>query len=211
MFDSLFFQSALVGLLIAVPVGPVALMVMRYSLVQGTKAGLSMGFGTAIADTVMGVMVGVGMAYMNQFLHAISFWIHLVGGVSLVIWGVRGLITHTKSSTDAVTLQYDNPWMIASFAFVLTLASPSTIILFMTVYATLAGPTISSNEILSFSTGVFSGAFSWWMLVSISLGFARRRLPKNWLVRISKFSSLILIIFGISVLGYTLWKTISAP
>ncbi|MDC0344643.1 LysE family transporter [Alphaproteobacteria bacterium] len=206
-FDTLFYQAMLTGVLIAAPVGPVALMVMRYSLVQGTVAGLSMGVGTAIADTIMGVVVGLSMAFFADILSQVSFWIQLFGGICLIVWGTRNLLQHRLKTPDknATALPYDSPWVIAPFAFILTIASPSTLLLFMTVYTTLAGPTITIEETASFSAGVFCGAFAWWILVSVTLGKARKRISKNWLLWISKASAIALIALGVLAVFYTLF------
>ncbi len=185
----------LIGISIAAPIGPVAIMCMRYSLVQGVGAGLSMGLGTSMADALIGVTVGLAMGAVSEMLSQIAFWTKIVGGGFLILWGIKTLLAKVDSG-NKIKLRYDKKPMITAFGFMFTIASPSTVLLFITVFSALAGPTITLNETYALSSGIFTGSFLWWILIASVMSATGKRLGKNWLNRINQLASAIIIIFG---------------
>jgi threonine/homoserine/homoserine lactone efflux protein len=62
MLEWIFVKGVLVGLLIAAPVGPVNVLVIRRTLVHGRLAGLCSGLGSALADTTFGAVAAFGIS-----------------------------------------------------------------------------------------------------------------------------------------------------
>src|SRR4026207_2057232 len=60
MFLGLLLKGVLVGILIAVPAGPVGVLCIRRTIFHGRLAGFLSGLGAATADAVFGVIAGVG-------------------------------------------------------------------------------------------------------------------------------------------------------
>ena len=58
----LLLKGIAVGLAIAAPVGPVAVLCIRRTLLQGPSAGLASGFGAVTADVIFGAHTGLGLA-----------------------------------------------------------------------------------------------------------------------------------------------------
>jgi threonine/homoserine/homoserine lactone efflux protein len=53
---TVFLQAAVIGVLIAAPVGPIGLLTMQRTLDRGLAAGLVTGLGAAAADAVYGAV-----------------------------------------------------------------------------------------------------------------------------------------------------------
>ena len=53
---TVFLQAAVIGVLIAAPVGPIGLLTMQRTLERGLAAGLATGLGAAAADAVYGAV-----------------------------------------------------------------------------------------------------------------------------------------------------------
>lgn len=65
---NLFLKGVVIGLSMAVPVGPIGILCIRRILVEGRVAGLVSGLGVAIADMVYGSIAGFGLTLISDFL-----------------------------------------------------------------------------------------------------------------------------------------------
>ena len=57
----LFLKSALIGLSIAAPVGPIGLLCIQRTLDHGPRVGLATGLGAAVADALYGAIGAFGV------------------------------------------------------------------------------------------------------------------------------------------------------
>ena len=58
------------GLAIAIPVGPVNVLVASRALTRGRRAGIVSGVGAALADTFYGSLAGFSITFIIQFLRS---------------------------------------------------------------------------------------------------------------------------------------------
>jgi len=69
----------IVGLMIAMPVGPVNILCIQRTLEAGWKSGVISGLGAAAADMLYGGIAGFSITLVVQFLVRQQFWIHFLG------------------------------------------------------------------------------------------------------------------------------------
>ena len=69
-FLSLFWKSCFLGFMVAIPVGPVGLLVIQRSLSIGHIAGIATGLGAALADALLGFLAALGMVKLIGELDA---------------------------------------------------------------------------------------------------------------------------------------------
>ncbi|MDE2454742.1 MAG: LysE family translocator, partial [Burkholderiales bacterium] len=67
---ALFFQSLLIGLSIAAPVGPIGLLVIQRTVERGPAIGLATGLGAAFADAAYGAVGAFGVSSVIRLLGA---------------------------------------------------------------------------------------------------------------------------------------------
>lgn len=103
-------KGLLMGLAIAAPVGPIALLCVRRTLAQGRGAGLATGLGAATADGFYGVVAAFGLAALSNFLLENTSVLQLCGGLFLCYLGlstffakssIAGTAASSASSSDA--------------------------------------------------------------------------------------------------------------
>ena len=58
----------LVGIIIAVPAGPVGVLCIRRTIFHGRLAGFMSGLGAATADAVFGIIAGFGLTLVSDLL-----------------------------------------------------------------------------------------------------------------------------------------------
>ena len=61
-------KAALIGLSIAAPVGPIALLIVQRTLAEGLAVGLACGLGTAVADALYALLAAFGLVAASGLL-----------------------------------------------------------------------------------------------------------------------------------------------
>lgn len=196
----LFFKSALVGLSIAAPVGPIGLLCMQRTLDHGARIGLATGLGAALADAVYGAIGASGMSVLMAAMTGARAWLG-VAGAMLLLWMALGTWRSAQPG-QAAAVAVAGPHVGKAFGgtFLLTLSNPMTILSFIAVFAALAGSTqaVSPAWIVS---GVFAGSAAWWLLLVAIVARVRHRIAARHLLFVRRASALVLAGFAFAQLA----------
>ena len=87
-----FLKGIVVGIVIAVPVGPVGVMCVRRTVIEGKLAGFVSGLGAATADAVFGVIAGFGLSVVSDLLISYQHWLRIAGAGLLLVVGGHSLL-----------------------------------------------------------------------------------------------------------------------
>jgi threonine/homoserine/homoserine lactone efflux protein len=201
MLDWIFIKGVLVGFLIAAPVGPINILVMRRTLVHGRLAGLFSGAGSATADTIFGAIAAFGIVILKSFMEEQRDLIALAGVAILVVMGSKLMYRPVPTISEGK----DPTGLIADFtsALALTLTNPITILSFLAIFAAFgvrADGRIAVEDWLLLA-GVFSGASLWWVVVVEAVYYFRDRFTKGGLTWANWIAAVIIFAFAIGVLG----------
>lgn len=63
-----FLKGLVIGFSIAAPVGPIGVLVIKRTLGQGRIYGIMSGVGANSADAVYGLIAGLGLTFITNFL-----------------------------------------------------------------------------------------------------------------------------------------------
>ncbi|HVA37353.1 MAG TPA: LysE family transporter [Candidatus Dormibacteraeota bacterium] len=197
-----FLKGALLGVLIAAPVGPMSLLCMRRALEQGWVAGAFSGLGIALADGVYAACAAFGLAAVANAIAEIRTPLHLIGGAALCVLGVQMLRGGAKDGA-ASRLERVSPLTAFATTFALTIVNPATIIAFAGLYAgaislgTGFHPQIAAVLVI----GTFFGSLVWWLTISGVVAATRHLLSPAAVRAVRVGSSLGLVTFGIVILA----------
>lgn len=184
-----------IGFSIAAPVGPIGLLVIRRSLVDGRAAGLATGLGAATADALYGAVAGLGLSAVTAALAGGSFWMRLVGGLFLCVLGVKAI--RSRPPEDA-GVDRRPAGLARAFAstLALTLANPMTIMSFAAVMASVGVGAAGVASVAAFILAVFAGSALWWLLLAGGVGLFRSRISPRVLAWVNTASGVMLAGFG---------------
>ena len=202
--DTIFFlRGLIIGFSIAAPVGPIGVLCIRRTLVQGRISGFVSGLGAATADALYGCVAGFGLTFISSFLIGQQGWFSLIGGAFLLYLGVKTFLA--KPSERSASARGGGLVAAYGSTFFLTLTNPVTILAFAAIFAGLgiagrAGDYLSAGILV---LGVFSGSTAWWFILSTGVGVVRKRFDLQVLRWVNRISGLIILGFGlISILGF---------
>jgi threonine/homoserine/homoserine lactone efflux protein len=176
-----------VGIVIALPAGPVGVLCVRRTLFEGPIFGLVSGLGAAIADAIFGVIAALGLTFIRDELLAYGNFLAAAGGIFLLYLGIRGLLAGPAEAPEPLAGEA----ILGAFAstFVLTITNPVTILAFAGIFAKLGATEIGGLiEVAVLIGGVLAGSLVWWLGLSFGIaGLPRygRAVEMTWINRIS--------------------------
>ena len=196
MSEPLLFKSMVLGLSIAAPVGPIGILCIRRTVVDGRIAGLVCGLGAATADALYGALGGFALNGISLWLVRWSVWMALAGCGFLFYLGVK--IFRSPAPDPAASSNSSATGAFLS-TFVLTLANPLTILSFTAAFAGMGAGVVGYDGVLTMLAGVFVGSAAWWLVLTSVTGLVRMSGPM--FVTINRVSGLLLVGFGLYTLA----------
>lgn len=193
-------RNVVIGLAVAMPLGPVGLICIRRTLRQGWVVGLFAGMGAAFADMLCAVIAGTGMAQAIPFLTQRCSWLQFIIGLIMLAFGVYVF----RKAPIQCEVDFKVSGLIKAFSatFAITAANPGTILGFSFIFLTIKMQKVyGAHEILILAVGIFLGSMLWWLTLIISVVRYRRALSLEQQRLINHISGIIIIVFSLALLG----------
>jgi len=201
-----FVRGVLIGLLLAIPVGPTMVLCVRYTIAFGFLMGVVTGIGSGLADAIYGVFAGYGVYVVRNFMHAYSFVFHLIGSGILCYLGIKTYFEQVSTSAFDDLSFKPKAFRLFLTTFVLTLTSPLTVVGVSALCAALGvgdlDPSPFSPWILSL--GLFVGSCIWWQFLSILILNFRKKISNKGRNLVGKVSGAVLFLLGFSLFIYAI-------
>jgi threonine/homoserine/homoserine lactone efflux protein len=195
-------KGVLVGIIIAVPAGPVGVLCIRRTIFRGRIAGFMSGLGAATADAVFGIIAGFGLSFISNLLLGYQDWLRFGGAAFLLYIGAAALAADPKPAGAALR---DADTLIADYvsAFLLTITNPVTILAFIAIFAAvgLTGHQATLGRAAILVLGVCLGSLSWWAALAGAADMLRLSFERQHLVWINRGSGGILLFSGVALLS----------
>ena len=196
----LFVQAVLMGLVVAVPVGPLGLLCISRALGLGPTYGLFSGLGVATADALAAGIAALGITLVSGFLSEHQIILRLVGGAFLCYLGWK--IYRTEPVAQAPIKNING--LVGAYAttLFLTISNPVTILSFIAIYAGWHVPSLDGHLVAAatLALGVFTGSALWWVALFICLKAFHEKVNLRFLFWVHRVSGSIIAICGVIVL-----------
>ena len=214
-FIILIVSGVIMGLIAAVPIGPVNLICIRRSFAFGPVNGFMSGLGAALGDGVFAAITFFGLTWIAQLIQSYDSIIEIVGGALLVWFGAHTVMSPVvgkvedgdKNDTGASNLVRA---MVSSF--VLTITNPATLIAFASMFASFHALVGGSNSYVDAGfvvAGVVGGSAGWWLCLTSVIGIFHTRITDRTVRIINRGSGMLVAIFGAAVLVHVIMKVFS--
>ncbi|MES2479680.1 MAG: LysE family transporter [Bacteroidota bacterium] len=203
----------LLGLFMAISVGPTLFAIIKYSLNHSYKTGLAFVMGVSISD-IMYVSIANLAAPWLDFIYKYEKQVALVGGAILFFVGLLGLIRKYKPvrpSSSKNIISSGHYFRIFSSGFLINTANPGVIINW------IASVTLVTNATAKMTTmegGIYRLAF-FGTCLALVLGVdflkvfladnIRRKLTLRKVMYLQKISGACLLIIGAALIAFTLF------
>lgn len=199
-----------IGFVAAIPVGPVNLICIRRTLHYGYGYGFLSSLGAALGDAFFASITAFGFTAVAQLIEGNSRTLQLIGGILLLIFGIRTFMTPPPPSfvERLASSINDSPGIGRGIfsTFMLTITNPMTLIGYTALVAGLGG--LAGDELPSFISaaflvlGVFSGSAIWWLTEAVLVGLLHARINDRTVRGINEISGILMMAFGLVVLAH---------
>src|SRR5664279_2513675 len=194
------FEGIIIGLTMAVMLGPALFALLQTSIHRGTKAGVILAFGIFLSDLFIVVCSYLGAAQLlNQGKK--SLVVGLIGGTILIIYGI---VTFTKKVqiSDSNNLleqrREPGPWTYLIKGFFLNFANPFVWFFWFTVMMGISGTYGSEfSAVSAFFGGVLLTIFSTDVLKVFIASSIKKYLTIKLLNLVNYAVGILLVVFGI--------------
>ena len=200
MDPSYFIQGIVIGLTLAVPVGPISLLCIQRTIAGGRLYGIISGLGVATADSFYAAITVLGLTVISGLIIAEQSLFRFLAGIILILIGIRVFMSvpedvSAKSEHETYLNHYLSMVAIA-------IANPLTLVFFMVILPGF-GVVIHGTAFLpaaEFVAGVFFGSMVWWVILCGSVGSVRSHISVKNLGLINRVSGLLISCFGAGML-----------
>ena len=193
-----FIKGVLIGISMAAPLGPLALLTIKRSLTNGHLSGLATALGVSIADGIYALLAALGLSAISSVLITQEKYLDLLGGIVLVLIGWKAYTS--KPPTQITTLKSSGLVMTFLQTLLLTLANPLTIATFMAAFTAVGFEGEQHEHALAICFGVTCGSALWFIALSIVTAQLRTKVTPTVLLAIQKISGIVIAGFGILLL-----------
>jgi threonine/homoserine/homoserine lactone efflux protein len=208
-------SGVIMGLIAAVPIGPVNLICIRRSFAFGPVNGFMSGLGAALGDGVFAAITFFGLTWIAQLIQSYDSVIEIVGGALLVWFGAHTVMSPVvgkledgdKNDTGASNLV-----RAMASTFVLTITNPATLIAFASMFASFHALVGGANSYVNAGfvvAGVVGGSAGWWLCLTSVIGIFHTRITDRTVRIINRGSGMLVAIFGLAVLIHVVMKVFS--
>ncbi|MGP8444941.1 LysE family translocator [Burkholderia vietnamiensis] len=197
----LIIKSVVIGLSIALPVGPIGMLCIQRSLSRGFQAGFATGLGAACADALYGLLGALGVAGVVTAFPMLTVVLK-IGGGAFLMW-LAWTIARQGAPAPAARAELPRTTALRDFVttFGLTLSNPMTILSFVGIFAAL-GPLAGAHDsgmratVAMMVGGVFVGSAAWWLCLSGTSAALRTRMPPALMYALARVSAVVIAGFG---------------
>ena len=165
-----FVRGLVIGFAIAAAIGPIGLLCIRRTLVEGARVGVASGLGAATADAFYASIAAFGLTAASELLVGERRPLGIVGRCFLVALAAHALISRAEAAPERPPRT-----LLSAYATTvgLTIANPATILSFAAAFVGLGlaghdGPTAAALVL-----GIFSGSASWWLVLAAGVSAFR--------------------------------------
>ena len=203
-------KGFVVGATAAMPVGPIAILVIQKTMGKGRQAGFVTGLGASVVDTMYAIIALFALAFAQSLIEKHENLILLVGGCVLTIIG----ISMSLSNPFRKRPKKDGKSNVSSKDFLQALAmgisNPMAIFVMFALFAFfgIAQDTPRDWNVAPIILSVSAGSVTYWFTMSWLLSRFRDRFSLRTLLWISRIMGAIVIIIGLVLVGQGLFNVV---
>jgi len=194
-----FLVGAAAGYGIAIPVGPIAVLILRIGLRRGFRLAAAAGAGTATADLVFASVALVVGAAVSGAIASVLVPVRLAAAVVLIGLAVRGLLRLRHARVEGGSEGPASALRVYLLFLGLTLLNPATVVYFVSLAVGL--PEISEDLTARalFVAGAVLASLSWQTVLAAIGAALHTRLTPHIELATTLLSSAILVAFALRI------------
>lgn len=196
---SAFLIGAVAGYAIAIPVGPIALLIVRTGVRRGFPVAAAAGAGAATVDLVYAMLALVVGGAVASGLASVAAPMRLAAAAVLTYLAVRLLVRSGRARSDLDSTDDRSAARTFVMFFGLTLLNPATVAYFVTLAVGLPAIVQDAGSRIAFAVGAALASLSWQTVLAAIGAALHTRLTPRMELATTLLSSVILVVFALKI------------
>jgi threonine/homoserine/homoserine lactone efflux protein len=199
-----------VGVLLALPTGPVNLLALQRAVERGFFGGMAAGIGIMLGDGLVALCAALGVNALSGAIRDYRTPIQIIGGLGLIVAGAklywsRPSLQTEQDATSASLMDY--VWDIPQMFF-LTITNPVAVLGLIVIFGGVSSFVEVDSYVDAFAmvAAIMGGSFLYWLFVSHAISGIRHKLDETRMVVINRVAGLLLGGFGTLMIAEMLVK-----
>lgn len=195
----------LIGVLIALPLGPTNLLALQRAVERGFFGGMAAGLGVMIGDGLIALAAAMGVNALSGAVRQYRAAIQIVGGLALIGAGAKLYFSKpiftSVHEAERATLK-DYIWDIPKLFF-LTISNPGAVLSLIVIFGGVSSfvEVETYLDVLTMVASILGGSFCYWLVVSRLISGIRHGIDEKRMARINQVAGLVLACFGGLLIG----------
>ncbi len=193
-----FFSGVILGLVLAMMVGPVFFMVINTSLKQGHLAAVMLAIGVLLSDALYALVTYYGSSLIF-YLKKYDFVIGIIGGSLIIVFGILIFTKKPKVEAEALELQKSGTRTVINIlkGFTMNTLNPSAFLFWLGVAGTITVKQhFTDFNALLFYSGTLITVFATDLTKSYLATKLKKVITEKFLVWMNRVCGSGLIIYG---------------
>lgn len=191
-------QGVIIGVSVAAPVGPMAILCLRRSIMFGRSVGMATGMGMASAHALYSAVAMAGLHSVSAIMGTHSVVVRAASAVIMVGLGIR--LAFASPSSEQGQLRQLSLGSAYASAFGLSLANPLMVLSLASLLATSDLSTVqTAPSVVMLVTGVFAGSSLWWLVMTRSATLFATHLMTRTITGLNRLTGPSLVAIAASI------------
>jgi threonine/homoserine/homoserine lactone efflux protein len=195
---SLFYEGIKMGLIVAIPIGPITMICIQNSLSGNIVGNIAIGLALGTAYALYTILGALSLSSIIYLLDAYGTPIELFG-IAMILAIAASTILGNSPKKNTVKKKKPNIATTYFSILALTLASLMTITLFATAFSGLETTykLTKYSYLAVLTSGVLFASIGWFALLSGSLVFCRQWLPVKSTIWINSGAGIFMLLYAL--------------
>jgi len=186
----------LVGLSVAVPIGPMGLLCIQRTLTSGARVGIYTGLGAATMNTIHAAVIIAGLEKLAPVMAGTGRVLGFAGGLFLLWCAAKTLLRRRTTLLQQPTTQL-SPTMAYGTAVTFNAINPMSLGLMLALLSPIIGTSeLTLARAAMLLLGVFTAVIAWWICLASGVHLLRSRLSPGMLFIVNQIAGIGLLIYG---------------
>lgn len=201
-----FLKGIITGLILSMPFGPVGIYCMEKAISEGEKKAYVSAMGMVSVDIIYGLMSFLFVSKINDEILRYETPLKLLISMFLIVVGSKKFFGKPKVKE----LEEDHFTLVQDYfeTFLLSICNISSLVVIAGIYTLLGLLSNAHTEttLIELALGIGLGGASSWATTIFFIHHFKKRVTLDILLKLSKLSGLIILIFGISTIIFAFYK-----
>jgi threonine/homoserine/homoserine lactone efflux protein len=196
-----FLAGAIAGYAIAIPMGPITVLILQLGLQCGMRTALAAAAGAASADGLYATLAGLFGSLVAGAISAVIVPARLLGAALLSVIAVRGLLDSLRGGGTAEAASGQAAGRLRTYLtfLALTVTNPVTFLYFLALTVSLPVLAGATGGRLAFAVGAFGASLSWQMVLALAGSLLHGRLPSAAIAGTRVVGGLVVLAFAVII------------